>query len=223
MRTREQTSVIDVSNINEKVYNFIKNNIVTYNYPPGYTLHLAQLSEMLGVSHTPIKDALFRLAGEGLVEIAPRKGTFVKDITEEDIHEILQTRIILESAVVEAIAPLLTDSQIQELEQAHAEMVSIDVRDSDIESYKAYMECDSHFHLLLFRIFGNRRLINLYRNLNAHIQIVRFRLLQKRGKSPSTDREHELVLQALRERNAFKAKEAIRHHLLTLDSSIVLP
>ena len=81
MAAEEQSTLIDVTNINEKVYNYIKTNIISYNYPPGYNLNLNQLSELLGVSPTPIKDALFRLAGEGLVEIAPRKGTYVKDVT----------------------------------------------------------------------------------------------------------------------------------------------
>ena len=110
MATEELTTLIDVSNINEKAYNYIKTNIINLTYPPGYNLNLGQLSEKLGVSPTPIKDALFRLSGEGLVEIAPRKGTYVKELSLEDIHEIVQIRIILETAAVEAIVAGLTDS-----------------------------------------------------------------------------------------------------------------
>ncbi len=112
MAAEEHSTLIDVSNINEKVYSYIKTNIMNFNYPPGYNLNLNQLSEKLGVSHTPIKDALFKLAGEGLVEIAPRKGTYVKDVTQDDIHEILQTRLILETAAVEAVTAGLTDDQL---------------------------------------------------------------------------------------------------------------
>ena len=217
MAAEEQTTLIDVSNINEKVYNFIKTNIINYDFPPGYNLNLGQLSELLGVSPTPIKDALFRLAGEGLVEIAPRKGTYVKDVTLEDIHEILKVRVILETAAVEAITAGLTDEQLSMFTGLYGQMISVRVGENDVASYKAYMEHDSEFHLLFFQILGNQRLLNIYRNLNAHIQIVRFRLLDRRGKNVTTDQEHERILEALRERDPGKAKEAVRQHLLSLD------
>jgi DNA-binding GntR family transcriptional regulator len=222
MAVEEQTTLIDVSNINEKVYNYIKTNIINYNYPPGYNLNLGQLSEMLGVSPTPIKDALFKLAGEGLVEIAPRKGTYVKDVTLEDIHEILQVRLILETAALEAITAGLTDEQLSRFAGLYAQMISVRVGENDVASYKAYMEHDSEFHLLFFQILGNQRLLNIYRNLNAHIQIVRFRLLDRRGKNVTTDQEHERILEALRERNPKKAKEAVRQHLLSLDRALTI-
>ena len=222
MAAEEQTTLIDVSNINEKVYNFIKTNIINYNYPPGYNLNLGQLSELLGVSPTPIKDALFRLAGEGLVEIAPRKGTYVKDVTLEDIHEILKVRVILETAAVEAITAGLTDEQLSLFTGLYGQMISVRVGENDVASYKAYMERDSEFHLLFFQILGNQRLLNIYRNLNAHIQIVRFRLLDRRGKNVTTDQEHERILEALRERDPGKAKEAVRQHLLSLDRALTV-
>ena len=222
MAADEQSTLIDVSNINEKVYNYIKSNIINYNYPPGYNLNLNQLSELLGVSPTPIKDALFRLAGEGLVEIAPRKGTYVKDVTLADIHEILQTRIILETAAVEAITASLTDEQVGRFEDLFRQMISFRAGESDEASYKAYMERDSEFHLLFFQIMGNQRLLNIYRNLNAHIQIVRFRLLDRRGKHVTTDQEHAMILEALRERNPARAKEAVRRHLLSLDAALTV-
>jgi DNA-binding GntR family transcriptional regulator len=222
MAAEEQTTLIDVSNINEKVYNFIKTNIINYNYPPGYNLNLGQLSELLGVSPTPIKDALFRLAGEGLVEIAPRKGTYVKDVTLEDIHEILKVRVILETAAVEAITAGLTAEQLSMFTGLYGQMISVRVGENDVASYKAYMEHDSEFHLLFFQILGNQRLLNIYRNLNAHIQIVRFRLLDRRGKNVTTDQEHERILEALRERDPGKAKEAVRQHLLSLDRALTI-
>ena len=86
------SQLIDVTNINEKVYQLIKQNIIKFIYPPGHNLNITELKDALGVSPTPIKDALFRLAGEGLVVIYPRKGTYVKDVTDEDIHEIIQTQ-----------------------------------------------------------------------------------------------------------------------------------
>ena len=220
MATEELTTLIDVSNINEKVYNYIKTNIINLTYPPGYNLNLGQLSEKLGVSPTPIKDALSRLSGEGLVEIAPRKGTYVKELSLEDIHEIVQIRIILETAALEAIAAGLTDEQLSRFSAIFGKMLTLEVVERDAASYRAYVELDGEFHLLFFQILGNQRLLNIYRNLNAHIQIGRFKLQDKMGKNPTTNPEHGAILEALRERNPEKAKEAVRRHLLSLDASL---
>lgn len=80
-------TTIDITNINEKIYNLIKTRITHLEYPPGYQINIKKLQDELGVSSSPIKDALFRLVGEELLEINPRKGTFVKDVLEKDILE----------------------------------------------------------------------------------------------------------------------------------------
>jgi DNA-binding GntR family transcriptional regulator len=210
--------IIDVTNINEKVYDYIKKNITTFHFPSGYKLNIRQLSEDLGVSHTPIKDALFRLAGEGLIDITSRTGTYVKSITEADIQEILQTRLILETAAIEEIAGRITDEQLRALNELYEKGVSLVVNPNDSESYKAFMEYDSQFHLAFFTIMGNRRLLHIYRNLNAHMQMVRFRLLNHAlGKLPTTDEEHRMILEALCERDAAKARQAIANHIHKLN------
>ncbi|MCX5838763.1 MAG: GntR family transcriptional regulator [Deltaproteobacteria bacterium] len=212
-------SVIDITNINEKVYDYIKKNITTSSFPSGYKLNIKQLSETLGVSHTPIKDALFRLAGEGLIDITSRTGTYVTSITEADIHEILQTRLILETAVIEEITEKITDEQLQTLKDLYRKSISIAVTPNDSESYKAFMEYDSQFHLSFFNIMGNNRLLHIYMNLNAHMQMVRFRLMSRvLGKQQTTDEEHRMILEALCERNVAKAKQAIANHLHRMDT-----
>jgi DNA-binding GntR family transcriptional regulator len=222
MAAEEHSSLIDVSNINEKVYSYIKACIMNFTYPPGFNLNLNQLSEKLGVSHTPIKDALFKLAGEGLVEIAPRKGTYVKDVTQDDIREILQTRLILEAAAVDAVTARLSDDQLSQFAQIYERMISIEIRENDVESYRAFIECDSEFHLLFFRILGNQRLLTMVKNLNANMQIGRFRLFHRRGKNPTTDQEHADILKALQDRDTGRAKEAVQRHLLSLIAACTL-
>ena len=211
------STIIDVTNINEKVYNYIKQNIIDFTFPAGHKLDIKNLSKTLGTSQTPIKDALARLSGEGLVEITSRIGSYVKNITEADIHEILQSRIILESAVIEEIAEKLSDKQLDIIEKNYKESISFAVNQDDFESYKEFMKCDSQFHLSFFQIFGNSRLLNFYNNLNAHMQVVRFRLLNRNmGKLPNTDEDHKNILDALSQRNAKRAKKAIIIHIQNL-------
>lgn len=211
---------IDLASLNEKIYDYIKQRIINADYPPGFKLNVREISRDLGVSHTPVKDALFRLAGEDLVEISSRTGTYVKNITEEDIHEILRTRIILETAAVEALAPRISDEELRQLEDLYRQSAALTVDPNNSETYKAFMEYDSRFHLSLFRFAGNNRLMKIYRNLNAHMQFVRFRLMNHAGgKLPTTDREHKVILDALRARDPEKAKQTIRDHLLRIDAA----
>ena len=89
-----------------------------------------------------------------------------------------------------------------------------------MDDYKAYMESDSDFHLSFFLFWGNKRLTELYRNLNAHMQIARYRLMHHtRSKNPWTDQEHREILAALQERNPVKAQEAVRRHLVRLEKA----
>lgn len=214
MEENSTHTVIDVTNINEKVYDYIKKKIITFEFPSGHKLNIKQLSNTLGVSQTPIKDALFRLAGEGLIDITSRTGTYVKSVTEDEIHEILQTRLILETAVIEEIAGKITDEQLASLKSLFEKSYSLVVNPNDNDSYKTFMEYDSEFHLSFFHIMGNKRLIHIYKNLNAHMQMVRFRLMNDAlGKLPTTDEEHRMILEALFERNVAKAKHAIASHL----------
>lgn len=203
---------IDVTNINEKIYDFLKKHIVNFTYPPGYKLNVRQLRKELGVSQTPIKDALFRLAGEGLVEISSRRGTFVKEVTDQDITELYDTRMILEAGAGESIAKNITDQQLDELERLYEGTLRTDAN----TDYRIFMEREKEFHLAIIRFTKNKRLLNIYNQLNPHMQAVRFRFgEQALGRLPKTNQEHESILNSFKKRDPLRVKEAIKHHLST--------
>jgi DNA-binding GntR family transcriptional regulator len=203
--------VIDVTNINEKVYDFLKKGITDLTYTPGERINVRQLQHELGVSQTPIKDALFRLAGEGMVEISSRRGTFVTEVTERDIREIAETRIILETGAVEIVAKRITAAQLMELEALYRATL---IEDESI-GYDSYMERDSQFHLKIIEFTNNERLLKLYKQLNAHMQIVRFRFARRAKRKLSwTDEDHARILEAIKEHDAQKAVQTMREHLL---------
>jgi GntR family transcriptional regulator, rspAB operon transcriptional repressor len=214
------SQLIDVTNINEKVYQLIKQHIISFVYPPGHNLNINELKETLGVSPTPIKDALFKLAGEGLVVIYPRKGTYVKNVNDDDIREIIQIRIILETAVIAGLAKCITNEQIEILEGFYRQASAVPVAGDNADDYRAFMESDSQFHQSLFLFWGNRRLTEIYLNLNAHMQIASYRLMRNtKRKNPWTDQEHDEIMRALKERDSAKAEAAMRRHLLRLEES----
>lgn len=202
-------TVIDITNINEKIYELIKKRITHLEYPPGYQITIRALQNELGVSNSPIKDALFRLAGEGLVEITSRKGTYVIDITERDIYEIEAVRAIIEMGAVELVARTITDEQLKRLEELYKETLI----PSDAFEYSIFMEKDNRFHLEILKLTHNQRLVDIYKRLNPHLQIVRFQFARNRTQPlPWTHQDHREILEALRQRDPDKAKDAIRRH-----------
>ncbi|RLB35222.1 MAG: hypothetical protein DRH12_16810 [Deltaproteobacteria bacterium] len=209
---------IDTKNINEKVYELLRERIVTSTYPPGYKIKVRILSKELGTSQTPIKDALSRLAGEGLVQIDSRKGTYVKGITEQDIAEIFDTRMIIETGAAEIVAKRITDEQIKKLQRLYEETLAGRAN----TSYRLFIEKAGEFHLEIIRLTGNGRLLNIYRNLNAHMQILRFRFGQNELKRlSSTDEQHYKILEALRMRDPKKARKAVKEHLVMAKNSFL--
>lgn len=199
-------TTIDITNINEKIYNLIRTRITHLEYPPGYQINIKKLQDELGVSSSPIKDALFRLVGEELLEINPRKGTFVKDVSEKDILENEQFRTILEVGAVDIIADTITNEQISLLERRHREL-------TDDLTYDAFMEKDNQFHLDIIMMTKNDKLISAYKHLNSHVNIIRFKFSLHQHRPYSwTLQDHLEILNALRNRDSEKAKQAIRSH-----------
>ena len=217
---KEISPPVDVSNVNERIYHYLKKSIVESTIPAGSRLNIRQLSQELGVSHTPIKDALFRLSGEGLIEISQRSGTYVRSITESDIHEILQVRLFLEKAAIEAIAENITDEQLRHMRTIYAKSISIPVDPQRVETYRIFMEYDSQFHQCIFEFLGNKYLLRTYMNMNVHMQTFRFLAMnQEHGKRPATDLQHQTILEALNERNVKKSIEAVENHILDVDKA----
>ena len=207
--TDEKKIPIDITNINEKIYNLIKGRIIHFEYPPGFQITIRKLQDELGVSNSPIKDALFRLAGEGLVEITSRKGTFVKDISEKDLYEIEEFRAILEIGAADIIAGTITDKQLDRLEALYKETL---IPEDEFE-YSSFMEKDSQFHLEIIKMTNNQRLVEVYRQLNAHVHITRFQYARNRKKPlPWTHQDHKDILKALKLRDRKKIKKAIQSH-----------
>ena len=204
-----QIPSIDTSNINEKVYDFLKQGITDFTYPPGHKFDLRELRKQIGISQTPIKDALFRLSGEGLVEISSRRGTFVKEVTKKDIGELYDARMILEGGAGEMVARTITDEQLDELETLFRKTLEKGAN----SDYKVFMEREREFHLAIIRFTDNKKLLSIYVELNAHMQAVRFRFGPTAKRLPHTNKEHERILKAMRSRDPDRAKATIIKHL----------
>jgi len=202
--------LIDIANINEKVYAYLKKGIISLQYHPGQKLNIKELQKILGVSPTPIKDALFRLAGEGLVEINSRQGTYVKDIKAKDIRELLQTRMVLETGALDLTNGKISAEQLAVLRERFQDTLTVE---GEFE-YRDYMAKDHLFHLAIVALAGNDLITEMYNRMNSHMQVVRFRYAQKVSKKlPWADQDHSEIFSALEHKDFPQAKAFIRSHI----------
>jgi len=191
----------------DQAYKEIKKAIISYSIEPGAMLSERSLSDSLGISRTPLKLALQQLEVEGWVMSVPRKGIFVKEITESDVREVFELRRANEVLVVELLIPLLNEEMLHQIEAKYKELI-----DEQHDAFKV-VQLDSEFHLYLAELSQNRRLHQLIKNLTDHFQWFGMAAL-KSGKSlEEITQEHGSIIEALRLRDVAVAKKAVLLHL----------
>src|SRR5262249_51382862 len=175
--------------LREDVHAALRAHIVEGRLAPGRRLQDVQLAGQLGVSRTPIREALLRLAGEGLVESDPNRGFFVAPLRREEIHEIYPIVWVLECLALDSATPL-TPPQIKELRQINAEMAAAD-------DPLRCQECDVRWHQALVEPCGNRRLIDLLASLKQIIRRYECVYMLDPSLVRRSVREHTEILNAL--------------------------
>lgn len=203
--------------LTEQTYEIIQNAILSLELRPGDPISVQRLSEQLGVSRTPVKDALLRLEQDGLVSSIPQKGTYVSSITIEDVEEILELRILLESYAAGRAAELLSPDEL-----AEAEAILERMKDSyAAEEYFESATIGNQFHELLLSKVKNCRLISFLRQLDIQYTRIRHYLaIQSKQHSKSID-QHYYVLAALKAGDAQQATAAMADHLSSVREDIV--
>lgn len=157
--------------LGEVVFEYLRNAILSGELKPGERLMEVTIAEQLGVSRTPVREAIRKLEKESFVIMIPRKGAYVADLTKNDILEVLEIRKELEGFAAALSAERMTDIEKEQLgrivEDFNECLVSMDK--------KRMIECDNEFHSFIFNASKNQRLINIIFDL--HDQFQRFRLI----------------------------------------------
>ena len=210
--TFQLPKVAEPVSLKDKAYNAIKSAILSLKLKPGDPLVESDLAQQLGISKTPVRDALLELEREGFVTKILFKGTYVSEVTLKDVGEVFQVRAVLEGLAARLVAPLLSAEELEEAEKiitaAEAALAEGDIA-----------LCSEHgkrFHRLIISKADNQRLQTIILNLDDHLQ--RFRLLsdQINGRLNKSLKEHRKILQALRGREPIVAEEAVRGHLFSV-------
>jgi DNA-binding GntR family transcriptional regulator len=193
----------------DSAYALLKDQIIDNRLPPGSQKLEEELALQLGMSRTPVREAIIRLEREGFVEVVPRRGVRVRALTKRDVREITEVLTCLESQAAERLAGRrLAPEEMARLEQAIAGMdVALEAEDSD-----AWAQADYRFHRLLIELCGNRHLEQIATNFldKAH----RFRLLTMpyRARPVYSNVNHAAVVEAIRRGDAQSAVDIHRAH-----------
>ncbi|HSD11817.1 MAG TPA: GntR family transcriptional regulator, partial [Candidatus Binatia bacterium] len=160
--------------------------------PPGTELHEFALARSLGVSRGPVREALGRLAAEGLVTIRPRRGAVVRALSSEEFIEAYQVREALEMMAVRLAVPKLTAEDLAAMERLIEQMASR----GEAGDVQGFFQANSQFHQRFFEVAGNGMLSELYRQLRGQIDRHRLRSLELRGDLRRSIVEHRAILGA---------------------------
>jgi DNA-binding GntR family transcriptional regulator len=200
---------LDNLTLRERVHEHLKGEILANRYPPGSELLEVPLSEELGVSRGPIREALRSLESEGLVEITPRHGAFVTSLSKRDFLEAYQVREALEALGVRLAVPRLGEADLDDLDKRLDEMAE-HVAAGDVD---AFFEANAGFHEAFMEASGNRKLIEVYRRLMAQMGPYRRPSARLRGNVERSIAEHRDILVAARARDVEAAVERLMRHV----------
>ena len=209
-------TAIKTARITDTVYQVLRDGIVTAAFPAGSRLNVEEIAKRLRVSRTPVHEALAVLATEGLVEVQARKGTFVAAFTHEDFVETLAIRRALEVLACETACERVDADEMVALRELMTAMERVATEKLDAkEAVQKHDALNLSFHSRIVALSGNRRLISVYDDLQAHVRIARARLNATtwRERLAIETKEHGAILEALEDRDVDQLRAAIEAHI----------
>lgn len=181
-------------------------------FRPGEILRKAEICEALGVSRSPVSEAVARLAAEGLVDVIPQAGTFVARFSMAEIREGAFLREALELAAVELVAATITDDQLVRLRR-NLRLQQVLLADGD---FAGFYQTDAQMHELILSFTGFRRLATLADTSWVHVNRARQLILPAPGRVQTTLAEHQAIIAAIESRDPAAARAATQSHLRQL-------
>jgi DNA-binding GntR family transcriptional regulator len=193
----------------ERVHQYLRQEILANRLPPGTELGEVALAESLGVSRGPVREALGRLATEGLVTVRPRRGAVVSSLSKNEFLEAYQVREALEMLAIRLAVPRMTPELLERAERLVGEMQKCAARD-DVDGF---FEANAAFHETFVDASGNSRLKETYRQLVEQMGRYRRRSLALRGSLRRSIAEHRTILRAVATGDAERAAHLLSEHI----------
>mgnify|MGYP001131491121 CR=1 FL=1 len=201
--------------LSEKAYHLIKEKIITLKLEPSSVIDEQVLMEDLGLGRTPIREALQRLDSEDLVNIVPRRGTFVADINITDLQKLFEVRTMLEGFCARLAAQRITQAQITRMEGVLRDMEQVQSGDT-----RALMDIDERFHRLLYQAAGNKFLAEVSKRLYDLSLRLWYLALNGMGDVQGAVRQHRGIAEALKAKDEAQSEMLIQQHIAEFQRKI---
>lgn len=207
----------DYQPLREVVFNSIREAIISGELEPGKRLMEVQLAEKMGVSRTPVREAIRKLELEGLVVMKPRKGTHVAELSKKDIIEVLEVRATLDALATGLAAERITPEEIKSLESAcsHLEM---HIKKQNIQGI---IKKDVEFHDIIYHASGNEKLMQIIANLREQVQRYRIYYFSEFRNVKDVMIEHSDIIAAIKKGDRAYAQQFAEKHIKSQQAAIL--
>lgn len=184
----------------------LRQRIFQHELEPGAWIDELKIAEEYGISRTPLREALKVLATEGLVTMKPRRGAYVTEVSETDLHDVYHLLSLLESDAASVVASQASDVQLTELKALHQQL------EAAVDDADAFFTINESFHMALLDFANNRWRNQVVEDLRKVMKLNRHQSLFKDGRIHDSLQEHRDVLQALLQRDGEAARQAMQKH-----------
>lgn len=195
----------------QEVADVLRQRIFSHELAPGNWIDELKLAEEMGISRTPLREALKVLAAEGLVTMKVRRGAYVTEVSERDLREVYELMALLESDAAALVATHASNAELERLEQLHLQLEHAATGLPDTR--QRFFELNEQFHMHLLELAGNRWRKQVVTDLRKVMKLNRRSSLLKTGRVEESLQEHRAILAALKARNPEQAAQALRQHL----------
>ena len=203
--------------LRELVFTTLRQAILKGELQPGERLMEIQLAEKMGVSRTPIREAIRKLANEGLVTMIPRKGAIVAGISEKMLKDVLRVRMTLEKMAYECAFENITDEDIEKLRSAEADFEAA-VDNGDLVSIA---EADEKFHFIIYDAAGNDKLREILTNLKENMYRYRMEYAKNREIRSELIEDHRAIVETLADRDAENGLRLVEKHISNQETAVL--
>ncbi len=220
MNTNITYQPLNYLDLTEQTYRVLKEKILRGELKPGVQISVPTTAIALGVSRTPVNDALKRLANDGLVEILPRQGTFVTELTSRDVAEIFDMRLMIELYAVEVVFQRGGVAQLLDTLQGLMAAMEQAIAGNDFRDHETFASNDQDFHALLVKSIGNNRLFRTYTQLHANTHGARIHYFAS-SDAQETQNEHRAIMAGFQNGNVAEVTAALHTHISRVQNKIL--
>ncbi|WP_024832717.1 GntR family transcriptional regulator [Ruminiclostridium josui] len=207
----------DYKPLREVIFNSLREAIIIGELRPGERLMEVQLAEKMGVSRTPVREAIRKLELEGLVDMIPRKGAHVAELSIKDIMDVLEVRASLDGLATSLAAERITDDELRELKHINGQFASY----IEKENLNGSIKKDVEFHDIIYKASRNDKLISIINNLREQVQRFRVIYLKEYNNSKNLIKEHNDIYEAVSSRSVENARNIAKTHIINQESTIL--